>query len=55
MDNQKGWFDDPHGRYLRRYYDGEKWTDQVQTATGEVVTETSPAFGNRRHLAHHVR
>ena len=41
MDNQKGWFDDPHGRYLRRYYDGEKWTDQVQTATGEVVTETS--------------
>ena len=42
MENQKGWFDDPHGRYLRRYYDGEKWTDQVQTATGEVVTETSP-------------
>jgi len=42
MDSQKGWFDDPHGRYLRRYYDGEKWTDQVQTATGEVVTETSP-------------
>ena len=42
MENQKGWFDDPHGRYLRRYYDGENWTDQVQTATGEVVTETSP-------------
>ena len=42
MDGSKGWFDDPHGRYLRRYYDGEKWTDQVQTATGEVVTETAP-------------
>ena len=44
MDNQKGWFDDPHGRYLRRFYDGEKWTDQVQTAAGEVVTETSPGI-----------
>lgn len=42
MDSPKGWFDDPYGRYLRRYYDGEKWTDQVQTAAGEVVTETSP-------------
>ena len=43
MDTQKGWFDDPYGRYLRRYYDGEKWTNQVQTATGDVVTESLPS------------
>ena len=44
MESPKGWFADPHRRYLRRYYDGENWTNQVQTETGEVVTETSPGI-----------
>ena len=43
MESRRGWFDDPYGRYPRRYYNGEKWTDQVQIATGEVVTEASAA------------
>jgi|GEM_PF-1472213 len=43
MESPRGWFEDPYGRYPRRYYNGEKWTDQVQIATGEVVTETSVA------------
>lgn len=43
MENRRGWFDDPYGRYPRRYFNGEEWTDQVQVATGEVVTETSAA------------
>ena len=43
MESRRGWFDDPYGRYPRRYFNGEKWTDQVQIATGEVVTETSTA------------
>lgn len=43
MESPRGWFEDPYGRYPRRYYNGEKWTDQVQIATGEVVTETSAA------------
>ena len=43
MENRRGWFDDPYGRYPRRYFNGEEWTDQVQVATGEVVTETSTA------------
>ena len=43
MESRRGWFDDPYGRYPRRYFNGEKWTNQVQIATGEVVTETSTA------------
>jgi colicin import membrane protein len=43
MENSRGWFDDPYGRYPRRYFNGEEWTDQVQVATGEVVTETTAA------------
>ena len=43
MENRGGWVDDPYGRYPRRYFNGEEWTDQVQVATGEVVTETSAA------------
>ena len=39
---EKGWYNDPHGRYLRRYFDGGKWTSQVQSPTGEVLTEASP-------------
>ena len=39
MSNSKGWFDDPYKRHLRRYFDGEKWTDQVQTASGEVTSD----------------
>ena len=39
MNNPRGWFDDPYKRHLRRYFDGEKWTDQVQTASGEVTRD----------------
>ena len=39
MSNPKGWFGDPYKRHLRRYFDGEKWTDQAQTATGEMITD----------------
>ena len=39
MSNRKGWFDDPYKRHLRRYFDGDQWTDQVQTASGEVMSD----------------
>lgn len=39
---EKGWYHDPHGRYLRRYFDGSDWTNQVQAASGQVFEETSP-------------
>ena len=43
---EKGWYNDPYGRYLRRYYDGVSWTNQVQSAAGEVLTESSPGLAD---------
>lgn len=41
---EKGWYNDPHGRYLRRYFDGTDWTNQVQSASGEVLTDNFPGI-----------
>ena len=34
-----GWYEDPFGRHLRRWFDGGRWTDQVQTKNGDVATD----------------
>ena len=39
MSDPAGWFDDPYKRHLRRYFDGEQWTDQVQTTSGEAISD----------------
>ena len=41
---EQGWYNDPYDRYLRRYFDGNEWTNHVQTSAGEVVAETSPGM-----------
>ena len=37
-----GWFGDPAGRYERRFWDGQAWTAQVQSAGR---TETDELWG----------
>ncbi len=34
-----GWFIDPTGRFAQRYFDGQDWTDQVQGANGQVMSD----------------
>lgn len=36
---EKGWYNDPYGRHLRRYFDGSDWTRHVQSELGEVLVE----------------
>jgi hypothetical protein len=38
---QPGWHQDPTGRYLRRYWDGNNWTDHVQQADGSTINESA--------------
>lgn len=38
----RGWHIDPFGRYLRRYFDGTAWTDQVQAQSGELKSDPLP-------------
>lgn len=41
---QSGWYSDPTGRYLYRYWDGEQWTQQVGDGgqSGADPTELDP-------------
>lgn len=39
MTNPKGWLNDPYKRHLLRQFDGNQWTDQVQTASGQVMSD----------------
>jgi hypothetical protein len=34
-----GWFPDPTGRTVARYFDGQDWTDRVQGADGQVTED----------------
>jgi hypothetical protein len=34
-----GWYRDPTGRYADRYWDGQQWTDQVNSGGANAVDE----------------
>lgn len=34
-----GWYPDPSGRFVQRYYDGERWTEHVADAAGNQDTD----------------
>jgi len=36
---QAGWYADPKGSYLYRYWDGAQWTDQVSNGAGHTGTD----------------
>ncbi len=36
-DKPAGWFNDPYGRFQKRYFDGGKWTAQVETGGEEQI------------------
>lgn len=40
-----GWYDDPDVDGARRYYDGEKWTDQFTPPPDKQVSEKEGATG----------
>lgn len=45
---QPGWYPDPHGRFARRYHDGQVWTEHVADAQGAQHVDpvgTAPAGG----------
>lgn len=49
-----GWYPDPHGGTRQRYWDGERWTDQVADAGGTTSPLSSPSDG-RLELAERLR
>ncbi|GAB2455344.1 DUF2510 domain-containing protein [Jatrophihabitans fulvus] len=40
-----GWFDDPSGRFGRRWYDGSAWSEHVVGANGTATTDALPDRG----------
>jgi len=44
-DTQAGWYPDPSGTYQHRWYDGQKWTDQVATDGKQSVSPLHPGAG----------
>lgn len=37
-----GWNPDPSGRYALRYFDGQRWTDDVSDGTGSMLKDPEP-------------
>jgi hypothetical protein len=38
------WYGDPSGRYEWRYWDGQRWTDRVRTASAEASSPLKSSF-----------
>ena len=38
----QGWYQDPSGSYTRRFFDGSKWTTQVEDSLGNEIQLTKP-------------
>ncbi len=47
-----GWYPDPAGSQLLRYWDGVQWTESVQGYPGAVATATPPARPPTGHARH---
>lgn len=38
-----GWYDDPSGQFVKRYWDGDSWTDHVTLADGSAGRSGEPS------------